>query len=108
DVATATGVTMSSPRVVSDNAPTACDPGLLEVLDKASDTVGARHRRMASGAGHDTAWMARITRAAMIFVPCRGGRSHAPDEATTPEEVALGTAVLFEAVMTLDRQQEME
>jgi N-carbamoyl-L-amino-acid hydrolase len=57
---------------------------------------------MASGAGHDTAWMARITRAAMIFVPCRDGRSHAPDEFATADDIALGAAVLLDAVLALD------
>lgn len=101
-IAEKTGVKVSVPRIVSDNQPTPCDPGLLDVLDTACETVGARHRRLASGAGHDTAWMARITRAAMIFVPCVDGRSHAPDEFATTEDIALGAAVLLDAVVALD------
>lgn len=101
-IADKTGVTVSVPRLVSDNSPTPCDPGLLDILDAACETVGASHRRMASGAGHDTAWMARITRAAMIFVPCRDGRSHAPDEYAATEDIALGAAVLLQAVLALD------
>ena len=57
---------------------------------------------MASGAGHDTAWMARISKAAMIFVPCKDGRSHAADEFATTEDIALGAAVLLDAVRALD------
>ncbi|MDB5530620.1 MAG: Zn-dependent hydrolase [Devosia sp.] len=98
-----TGVTVSEPRIVSDNHPTPCDEDLLDVLDIACDTTGATHRRMASGAGHDTAWMARITRAAMIFIPCRDGRSHSPDEFTTTEAIAQGAAVLLDAVIALDK-----
>lgn len=98
-----TGVTVSEPRIVSDNQPTPCDEDLLDVLDIACDTAGATHRRMASGAGHDTAWMARITRAAMIFIPCRDGRSHSPDEFTTTEAIAQGAAVLLDAVIALDK-----
>jgi len=97
-----TGVTVSVPRIVSDNQPTPCDATLLDVLDAACETAGARHRRMASGAGHDTAWMARITKAAMIFVPCVDGRSHSPDEFATTEDIALGAAVLLDAVLALD------
>ena len=99
-----TGVAASEPRIVSDNPPTPCDEDLLDVLDIACDTAGATHRRMASGAGHDTAWMARITRAAMIFIPCRDGRSHAPEEFTTTEAIAQGAAVLLEAVLALDKK----
>jgi N-carbamoyl-L-amino-acid hydrolase len=89
---------------ISDNMPTPCDGFVLDTLDTAAVAVGARHRRMASGAGHDTAWMARITRAAMIFIPCLGGRSHTPEEFAETADVALGAAVLLEAVKRLDRE----
>ncbi|MGB3338144.1 MAG: Zn-dependent hydrolase [Devosia sp.] len=101
-IAEKTGVSVSVPRIVSDNQPTPCDAQLLDMLDAACETAGARHRRMASGAGHDTAWMARIAKAAMIFVPCVGGRSHSPDEFATTQDIALGAAVLLDAVLALD------
>jgi N-carbamoyl-L-amino-acid hydrolase len=103
-LAAETGVTVHPPLTISDNLPTPCDPDVLNILDAACDAVGARHRRMASGAGHDTAWMARITKAAMIFIPCLGGRSHTPEESATTEDIALGAAVLLEAVLKLDRE----
>jgi beta-ureidopropionase / N-carbamoyl-L-amino-acid hydrolase len=83
--------------------PTPGDPLLLDVLDAACETAGASHRRMASGAGHDTAFLARVTPAAMIFVPCLGGRSHAPEEFAEADDIALGAAVLFNAVIHLDK-----
>lgn len=103
-IAEKTGVTVGEPRIVSDNPPTPCDAGLLDILDAACESTGARHRRMASGAGHDTAWMARITRAAMIFVPCIDGRSHTSDEFASTDDIASGTAVLFDAVVALDKK----
>lgn len=101
-VARETGTVVAAPRRISDNLPTPGDPLLLDVLDAACETVGAGHRRMASGAGHDTAWMARVTRSAMIFVPCLGGRSHAPEEFAETDDIALGAAVLLHAVIQLD------
>ncbi len=59
---------------------------------------------MASGAGHDAAWIARVAPAAMVFVPSRGGRSHCADEFTETAEIALGTAVLYEAVIDIDNR----
>lgn len=103
-IAATTGVVAGPAHIISDNHPTPGDPELLDVLDAACESAGARHRRMASGAGHDTAWMARITKAAMIFVPCVEGRSHAPDEFATNQDIALGTAVLLDAVVALDRK----
>jgi beta-ureidopropionase / N-carbamoyl-L-amino-acid hydrolase len=77
---------------------------MIEILDASASAVGARHRRMASGAGHDTAWMARITKAGMIFIPCRAGRSHTPEEFAETNDIALGAAVLMEAVQRLDKE----
>jgi N-carbamoyl-L-amino-acid hydrolase len=103
EVAAATATHIAPPLTISDNYPTPCDPDVLDCLDASAEAVGARHRRMASGAGHDTAWLARITKAAMIFIPCRGGRSHTPEEFAETADIALGAAVLLEAVKRLDR-----
>jgi N-carbamoyl-L-amino-acid hydrolase len=104
EVASDTGARIEPPLTISDNLPTPCDPDVLNILDAACDAVGARDRLMASGAGHDTAWMARITKAGMIFIPCLGGRSHTPEEFAETGDIALGTAVLLEAVLRLDRE----
>ncbi|MDK1490217.1 Zn-dependent hydrolase [Sinorhizobium sp. 7-81] len=103
-IAEETGVAITPRKVISDNHPTPGDPSVLATLEAACGRVGARHRLMASGAGHDTAWMGRITKAAMIFIPCRDGRSHAPEEWAENDDIALGAAVLFEAVRRLDGQ----
>ncbi len=96
------GCAIEPPVTISDNMPAPGDADVLDVLDRACDAVGARHRRMASGAGHDTAWMARLGKAAMIFIPCLDGRSHSPDEWAETDDIALGAAVLLEAVRRLD------
>ena len=89
-------------RLVSDNHPTRTDAGLLDKLAAAADRVGATHRPMVSGAGHDTAFMARIAPAAMVFVPSRDGRSHCAEEFTENDSIAMGAEVLAETVLALD------
>jgi beta-ureidopropionase / N-carbamoyl-L-amino-acid hydrolase len=39
----------------------------------------------------------------MIFVPCRNGKSHAPEEWADREAIARGAAVVLQVVKTLDR-----
>lgn len=102
--AKAHGVTIAPPRLVSDNPPTPADPHLLATLEASADAVGASRRRMASGAGHDTAWVSRVAPAAMVFVACRGGRSHCAEEWAESDAIALGAAVMLEAVVRLDRE----
>src|SRR5690606_24768439 len=97
------GVTIASPVRISDVPATPCDEGILSILEHAADASGISHRRMASGAGHDTMWLAKVAPAAMIFVPCKGGRSHCAEEWAETDDIALGATVLFEAIQAMDR-----
>jgi N-carbamoyl-L-amino-acid hydrolase len=56
---------------------------------------------MISGAGYDTALIAALTRAGMIFVPSRDGRSHCPQEFTRLEDIALACEILMAAAVEL-------
>lgn len=100
----AEGVAVPAPVIISDNAAVPSDANLLDLLRGACDRIGATHRPLASGAGHDAAWVARKAPAAMIFVASKDGLSHAPEEWTENDAIALGAEVLFEAVIALDKQ----
>jgi hydantoinase/carbamoylase family amidase len=76
---------------------------IMNSIERAAKAWGATHRLMPSGAGHDTQNMARICETGMIFVPSRGGISHAPDEWTDPSDLALGADVLLGTIIDLDR-----
>ena len=56
---------------------------------------------MVSRAYHDTTFMARLCPVAMIFIPCRAGVSHRPDEFSTPEAIAQGTRILAKTLAQL-------
>ena len=58
---------------------------------------------LASGAGHDAGFMSRICKSAMVFVPCKGGKSHVPEEWSDREQIAAGAAVILQAVKALDK-----
>jgi beta-ureidopropionase / N-carbamoyl-L-amino-acid hydrolase len=88
---------------LSDAPPTACDPNLCEALRQAALGLGIGAIDLVSGAGHDAAFMSRICPSAMVFVPSRNGKSHSPDEWTGREEIAIGAAVVLEAVKALDQ-----
>jgi N-carbamoyl-L-amino-acid hydrolase len=74
---------------------------VVETLAGACDAQGLRYDRMISRAYHDSLFMARIAPTAMLFIPCRGGVSHRPDEYSPPEAIAQGTLVLAEALARL-------
>jgi acetylornithine deacetylase/succinyl-diaminopimelate desuccinylase-like protein len=56
--------------------------------------LGLASRRMVSRAYHDSLFMARVSPTTMIFIPCRNGWSHRPEEYASPEHIAAGAAVL--------------
>lgn len=58
-------------------------------------------RNLPSGAGHDAASFAPHVPTGMIFVPCRGGVSHHPDESITPVQAAHGCQVLLRTLIVL-------
>jgi allantoate deiminase len=71
-----------------------CDDGLSELLAAAAASCGAAPRRMPSGAGHDAMAFDRIIPFAMLFVRCRGGVSHNPDEYASPADIDIAARVL--------------
>lgn len=89
--------------VLSDGPPAVCDPNLRETLRRSAEKLGLRACDLASGAGHDTAFMTRICPSAMAFVPCRNGKSHAPEEWVDKDAIAAGAAVIHSAIKLLDR-----
>ena len=70
-------------------------------IAKAADTEGLKHRALASGAFHDAAHIASVCPSGMIFIPCRGGLSHHPDEWAEPADCAAGARVLANALVQL-------
>ena len=74
----------------------------LNVLFKnSSDYFGLSSNIMDSGAGHDTAQLARVIPASMIFIPCKDGLSHCPEEFAEITDIAKGTAVLIKMILNL-------
>jgi beta-ureidopropionase / N-carbamoyl-L-amino-acid hydrolase len=78
-------------------------PELIACVREGVKQAGFTSRDMASGAGHDAAYIARVAPTTMIFVPCLGGISHNEAESTTLEECAAGAQVLLNAVLAHDR-----
>ncbi|MGI8484425.1 MAG: Zn-dependent hydrolase [Thermomicrobiales bacterium] len=77
------------------------DEEIVDALQDTAEHIGASHRDIASQAGHDAYFMARICPTAMIFTPCREGITHHPDEYTTLEETAPGINVLLHTAISL-------
>ena len=94
------GVKISEETINADE-PSHSAPFVVEALERACQAEGASFRRMVSRAYHDSNFMAHVAPIAMLFIPCRNGVSHRPDEYATPEAIALGTRVLARTLAEL-------
>jgi ureidoglycolate amidohydrolase len=83
------------------DAPAQCAPSVVEALSEACRKHQQKFLPMVSRAYHDSLFMSRIAPAAMLFIPCRNGYSHRPDEYASPDDIARGTLILAEALATL-------
>jgi allantoate deiminase len=91
-------------RTLRDRPPVTLSPRVADALRRACLAAGIEARDMASGAGHDSQILTAAASVGMIFVPSIDGRSHCPEEATTAEDVVLGTRVLATALRELAYQ----
>ena len=83
------------------DAPATCDPRLVNSVADVCRELGLPVKKMISRAYHDSLFMAQICPTTMIFIPCRGGVSHRPDEYSSPEQIKDGVAVLANTLAKL-------
>jgi N-carbamoyl-L-amino-acid hydrolase len=100
DVARHRGVTIKT-ELVNADPPTTCDPAILAALEASAVEAGRSSKRMVARAYHDSSFVACIAPVAMLFIPCRGGVSHRPDEYASPEWIAAGVDVLARTLARL-------
>jgi N-carbamoyl-L-amino-acid hydrolase len=84
--------------LVNADDPATCSTHVIGVLDEVCRGYGIQPKHMVSRAYHDSLFMARIAPIAMIFIPCRAGVSHRPDEYAAPADIALGARILVSAL----------
>jgi ureidoglycolate amidohydrolase len=88
-------------QLLNSDPPAACDAAIVDAVERACRASDVTCRRMVSRAYHDTLFMARICPSEMIFIPCRGGISHRPDEYAAPAAISAGIQVLARTLAEL-------
>ncbi len=88
-------------EVVQQTASMPCDSELISMLKCATQKQQAGVIALPSGAGHDAAVLGKITPAVMLFVQCRDGLSHHPDESAKVEDIAVTLDVMNDFLQLL-------
>jgi len=83
-------------------------PNIQNAAEAAARALNVSTLRMPSGAGHDAAVVGAQRRSSgetvpvgMLFIPCRGGKSHCPEEYASHAAIAKGASVLAGALYSL-------
>jgi allantoate deiminase len=85
-------------ELIQETSSVTCDPGFVSKLQQIVARHQAKSISLASGAGHDAVPLSEITPVGMLFVRCKGGISHHPDESATVEDIRVAIAVLIDFI----------
>jgi ureidoglycolate amidohydrolase len=88
-------------ELVNADEPAQSSSHIIQLLEEICTQQGIVYKKMVSRAYHDSLFMARIAPIAMIFIPCRNGVSHRPDEFAAPADIARGVFVLASVLAKL-------
>ncbi len=84
------------------SSPSLMDERVRALIRASANELRLSNRIMPSGAGHDAQSISTLAPAGMIFIPSVGGISHAPQEFSTPQDIANGANVLLHSLLKLD------
>jgi hydantoinase/carbamoylase family amidase len=83
---------------ISSGEPVELSSKVVEGLYKAANKLNIKSIKMPSGAGHDAMEFADITQTGMVFIPCRKGISHNPDEEIELNDLYNGCKIVYEYI----------
>jgi allantoate deiminase len=81
-----------------------CSDAMQQRLEDAILTQGFVAHRLFSGAGHDGLAMASLCEIGMLFVRCKEGLSHHPDEAITAKDAEVAAQVLKSFLLAFNQE----
>ncbi|MBI2517173.1 MAG: Zn-dependent hydrolase [Opitutae bacterium] len=84
-----------------ENGAVNCSPELSARLARSVQAVQGKSLTLVSGAGHDGVVVSTLTPVAMLFVRCRDGLSHHPDEYASPADLDVALRVMIDFLARL-------
>lgn len=103
EIAARRGVKIAWDEINAD-PPADGDPRTITIAEDVALKLDLATMRMVSRAYHDSLFMARVCPTTMIFIPCKNGYSHRPEEYSDPAHIAAGTRVLAGTLARLSHE----
>ncbi|GED56350.1 M20 family metallo-hydrolase [Brevibacillus formosus] len=89
----------------TNSDPRYCADWIKAIMHEESSKLGASVRELMSGPFHDALALSYVCDYGMIFVRCKDGISHNPQEYAAYEDIALGTELLYKTVLRMSTNQ---
>jgi N-carbamoyl-L-amino-acid hydrolase len=78
------------------------DSGIRKTIEISCRERGFPFLYLGSGAGHDAmTFQSRGIPTGMIFIPCKEGKSHCPDESIRIGDAVMGTQILADSIVRI-------
>jgi len=81
-------------EMINADPPATSAPTIVAAIEQACSDAKLSHQKMVSRAYHDSLFMSLVCPIAMIFIPCKDGMSHRPEEYSSPAAIRAGIEVL--------------
>ncbi|MCA9237517.1 MAG: M20 family metallo-hydrolase [Planctomycetales bacterium] len=88
-------------ELLNSDPPATCDPAIVAAIEQSAHDAGRSCQQMISRAYHDSLFMSLVCPTAMIFIPCRDGISHRPEEFASESALAGGVEALARTLWRL-------
>jgi N-carbamoyl-L-amino-acid hydrolase len=88
-------------EMINADPPATSNPAIVAAIEQSCVDAKLSHQRMVSRAYHDSLFMSLVCPIAMIFIPCRDGMSHRPEEYSSPAAIRAGIEVLARTLYQL-------
>jgi allantoate deiminase len=95
-------------RQTQDNGAVDCSPQLTALLARSVRAVQGKTLSLVSGAGHDAVVLSALAPVAMLFVRCRDGLSHHPDEYASPKDMTVALDVMVDFLSRLAANPQIQ
>ncbi len=83
--------------------PVSFDKDVVAAVEESAKENGVKYKNIISGAGHDAVFINEVFPTGMLFVPSVNGMSHCPQEHTEWKHIVIGTEILIDTIMKLDK-----
>lgn len=91
-------------KPVSNERPVKLSQPLIDFLSDVCKKNNVAYCQMPSGAGHDAMHMAEYMPTGFLFIPCKDGISHNPNEFAKTDDIFLVTKLLEEAIKKISQE----